>query len=219
MADEHEGPRRAKPALPAMPPFRGPLGVPARSSQNNGATPDSRKAPPPFLGTRPAGGQTRATTDASLETASAPMTVESPMMEIAPPSESTSSATDLPWLDTSTDADTPPAREVIAASPEAIPFPPYEHAVPDDAAPAETAQALAGLPYFDGDGDQHERGDQTPIRASGKMHRIEFDLASVLERIADRVRTGSLVVPDVDPLAGEGAALAAVLAALLRHRG
>jgi hypothetical protein len=140
----------------------------------------------------------------------APSAPTSASAEIAIPATS-----DLPWLDTS--AVDAPANASTSAT-EAIPFPPFDTTPSEPAAPEEAAQALAGLPYFDGDGDKHEDGSPPSMRASGRMHRIEGDPASVLERVAARVRNGELPVPDVDPLDGEAAILASVLAALLRRR-
>jgi hypothetical protein len=88
----------------------------------------------------------------------------------------------------------------------------------DVAAPEEAAQALSGLPYIDQTGEEHRPEPAPRPRASGRMHRIDFDVAGVLEGIAERVRAGEIDVGSVDPAAGEAAALASVLAALLRQR-
>jgi hypothetical protein len=89
----------------------------------------------------------------------------------------------------------------------------------EDAAPEEAAQALSGLPFFDESGEAHKAEAQPHAsRLSGKMHRIDFDAAALLESVAARVRSGDIDVGPVDPAAGEAAALASVLAALLRQR-
>jgi len=89
----------------------------------------------------------------------------------------------------------------------------------DDAGPEEAAQALSGLPYIDDSGEAHAPGNAPTLpRLSGKVHRIDFDVAGMLESIAARVRAGDIDVGAVDPGAGEAAALASVLAALLRQR-
>lgn len=216
MADEQDSPKRARPAPPAIPPFRGTPGVPPRPSMAPSGTGALRRAPAPFVGTRTAAGQAApAPNDAAVAElpsveAIAPAAPHARAPEAATPDgvDIPSTPNDLPWLDTSA-SDVPPPSE-------ALPFPPYAQSS-KEAVLEETKHALEGLPYFDVDGDVHEKGD--PVRASGTMHRVEFDIAGILDRIASRVRSGDLVVPDVDPLAGEGAALAAVLAALLRHRG
>ena len=228
-----------------MPPFKGPAGGPSRVSQPS-ASPDARKVPPPFIGARPASGARKAPNDEvemapapaldlhqspppqppTAETRSEPVEVggashdgerktlrtmaEQPALQRDSAAENSSAPVELPWLDTS---------NATAPSAEAIPFPPFDRTPSEAAEPEEAAQALAGLPYFDGDGGAHKDGEPPTLRASGRMHRIESDPASVLERIAARVRTGELSVPSVDPLDGEAATLAAVLTALLRHRG
>jgi hypothetical protein len=89
-----------------------------------------------------------------------------------------------------------------------------------DAAPEEAAQALSGLPFIDESGAEHEAQARPAVmRPSGKVHRVGFDVATVLESVAAQIRAGNLEVPDVDPTAGDAAALATVLAALLRQRG
>lgn len=208
MADQQDSSARARPAPPAAPPFRGPA---ARSPLPSAGAPMARKAPPPFVGSRPATSQLRPAADTPAEApVSAAATPPPNDLPSGPSGDVVQTVVNLPWLDTSVGETAPPT--------DVLPFPPFEHAATDDAAPEESAQALAGIPYFDVDGDQHVAGEQPASRASGKMHRVEFDVATVLERVASRVRSGELVVPNVDPFAGEGAALAAVLAALLRHR-
>lgn len=250
MADEHESSRRARPAMPALPPFRGPAGAPARPPLPPVPSPDHRKAPPPFIGARPTNGSRPAPNGhgdrpplSSAPQLDAPVlsrVVSKPSalpdavgqgigraipqresLEQRPNSAATreeaadSGSADLPWLDTS-GAGTPVLQSPTSS--DAIPFPPFDATPSEVAAPEEAAQALAGLPYFDGDGDKHEEGSPPSLRASGRMHRIEADPASVLERVAARVRNGELLVPDVDPLDGDAATMAAVLAALLKRR-
>ena len=238
MADEQDNPKRPRPASPAIPPFRG--GAQRAPSSLGGG-----KSAPPFVGSRPANSPPRSPNDpAAAESGTAsparPASRPAPVpadpdhrsrlqpetwgtyqppaqsrtvrdAHPAPPVESQQPSAELPWLDTS--AGEPPAT----AHP--LPFPPFDAGPGEAAGPEETAQALAGLPYFDGDGDQHSGREPVAARGSGKMHRVEFDVADILERIASRIRDGDLAVTNVDPVAGEGAALAAVLAALLRQRG
>lgn len=247
MADEHESPKRARPVMPAMPPFRGPGAAPLRAPLPLVPPADHRKAPPPFVGAKPSNGARPApnaedvssepTQDtlpvanvaAPLPFPPSPAKLHDPTQHVGgvpdalgdrnleapqPPAYSDQpprANTDLPWLDTSTAQ--PPAAV------ESIPFPPFDTTSSEPAAPEEAAQALAGLPYFDGDGDKHEEGSPPSLRASGRMHRVESDPAGALERIAARVRSGELSVPNLDPLDGDAATLAAVLSALLRRRG
>ncbi|HWE42738.1 MAG TPA: hypothetical protein VG432_09540 [Gemmatimonadaceae bacterium] len=129
-------------------------------------------------------------------------------------SEAVAATEAMPWLfaDPGT-ADRRPTPGVP------LPIVPNAIAPGDDAEPAEAAQALSGLPFFDGSGAEHTPDAQPLLpRLSGKMHRIDFDVAGVLESVAARVRAGEIDVGTVDPGAGEAAALASVLAALLRQR-
>lgn len=236
MADEQDGPKRPLPGARAIPPFRRPGAQPHAPAPLG----EGRKSAPPFIGARPAATPPRSPNDmAAREPAASPARPASrpptapadadrlhlepeawgayqppgqsrPAVNAQPEAaaEHPQPSAELPWLDVS--AEQPPANPHS--------FPPFDAGAGEDARPEETAQALAGLPYFDGDGDRHT-GNEPTARSSGKMHRVEFDLADVLERIAKRIRDGGLAVPDVDPLAGEGAAVAAVLAAMLRQRG
>jgi hypothetical protein len=113
-----------------------------------------------------------------------------------------------------------PPSAAVTEVPEgaALPFPPFDSTAGVDAQPHEAAQALEGIPYFDAGGGQHAVPDAVAPRTSGRMHRVEFNLADVLERLASQLRNGDITVPDVDPLAGDAAALAALLASLLRQR-
>ncbi|NUQ91924.1 MAG: hypothetical protein HOQ26_03305 [Gemmatimonadaceae bacterium] len=87
----------------------------------------------------------------------------------------------------------------------------------EDAAPEEAASALAGLPYFDDTGSEHTAdAPSAPARTSGKVHRVGFDPAGVLESIAGRIRSGALALGDIDPQGSDEATLASILAALLR---
>ena len=238
MADEQDSPKRPLPAAPAIPPFRRP-GVQPHAPSPLGET---RRSAPPFVGARPAASPPRVPNDsAARDSAALPARPASPPPAAPldgerlhlepeawgayqppvqarpaasalsePPAESQPPSAELPWLDVS--------AEQVPGNAPTLPFPPFDAGTGEEARPEETAQALAGLPYFDGEGDRHTGHEPAP-RSSGKMHRVEFDLADVMERIARRIRDGGLAVPNVDPLAGEEAALAAVLAAMLRQRG
>ena len=238
MADEQDSPKRPLPGAPAIPPFRRP-GVQPHAPSPLGET---RKSAPPFVGVRPAASPPRLPNDSAARESAAALParptsrptaapVDSERLHLEPeawgayqppaqsrpavrpqpeaPGESQQPSPELPWLDVS--------AAQVPGNAQSLPFPPFDAGAGEDARPEETAQALAGLPYFDGEGDRHTGHEPAP-RSSGRMHRVEFDLADVLERVARRIRDGGLAVPNVDPLAGEGAALAAVLAAMLRHR-
>ena len=238
MADEQNSPKRPLPGAPAIPPFRRPGAQPHAPSPLG----ETRKSAPPFVGARPASSPARLPNDsAARESAGAlparpasrpaaapvdgerlrlepeawgayqPPAQTPPAVPAQPeaPAEPQEPSAELPWLDVS--------AAQVSGNAQSLPFPPFDAGIGEDARPEETAQALAGLPYFDGEGGRHTGNEPGP-RSSGRMHRVEFDLADVLERVAKRIRDGGLAVPNVDPLAGEGAALAAVLAAMLRHR-
>lgn len=147
--------------------------------------------------------------------APAPVAAISPELE-SPRAEAIAATEAMPWLfaDPAT-ADRRPTPVAPLAGIASSMMP-----TGDVAAPEEAAQALSGLPFIDESGAQHEAQLHPPVlRPSGKVHRVDFDVAAVLESVAARVRAGALDVRDVDPAAGEAAALATVLAALLRQRG
>ncbi|MFL5561193.1 MAG: hypothetical protein ACJ79K_06960 [Gemmatimonadaceae bacterium] len=204
MPDEKDSAPRARPFTPPLPPYRGP--APAARAPINPLTPPESKRGALFVGTR---------------TPSKPAIPEQAPVDIAAlapdrvPNAALAATEAMPWLFADPQsAETPPAH------PDPLPGILGSH-VPsgDDAAPEEAAQALSGLPYIDQTGEAHqaEAVHATP-RLSGKMHRIDFDVAGILEGIAARVRAGDIDVGHVDAGAGEAAALASVLAALLHQR-
>lgn len=229
MSDEKDSAPRARPFTPPLPPFRGPAPV-ARAPLNPLTPPESRRSAL-FIGTR-SPSKTQAVDEEPVDVALLAPSDEQPV------AESPSAAAPVPQSETVDGADA--ARAHAIAATEAMPWlfadprtadakhtPPEPLAgilsshIPagDVAAPEEAAQALSGLPYIDQTGEEHQP-EQSPVvpRPSGRMHRIDFDVAGILERIAERVRAGEIDVGAVDPAAGEAAALASVLAALLRHR-
>jgi len=229
MADEKDSAPRARPFTPPLPPFRGPATA-ARPPVIPLTPPESRRGSL-FIGTRTpsksAEPQPDAIEIAQLAPDAEPAVVEAParaaeaLGSAEPPtavdaarSEAVAATEAMPWLfaDPST-ADRRPTPGVP------LPVVPNSIAAGDDAEPAEAAQALSGLPFFDESGAEHKPESQPQLpRLSGKMHRIDFDVAGVLESVAARVRAGEIDVGTVDPGAGEAAALASVLAALLRQR-
>lgn len=86
-----------------------------------------------------------------------------------------------------------------------------------EARDSATAQPVAGLPYFDDAGQPHG-AVQSPVAPATESSESQLHAATVLERVAARIRAGRLAVDGVDAAAGDPAALAAVLASLLRHQ-
>ena len=238
MPDEKDSAPRARPFTPPLPPYRGP--APAARAPINPLTPPESKRGALFVGTRtpskPAAPEQTPVDIAALapdpvpnaapaELGGTPATaLASQFAEQSPPSsqeggsargQAIAAAEAMPWLF----AD-PQCADAPQPHPEPLPGILGSHIPPgDDAAPEEAAQALSGLPYIDQTGEEHqaETVPATP-RLSGKMHRIDFDVAGILEGLAARIRAGDIDVGSVDAGAGEAAALASVLAALLHHR-
>lgn len=217
MADQSDNAQRPRPFVPPVRPFGGPA-APARPSLTPLTPPDGARPPAPFVARRPA----------------KPVDDPSATMQAAPPeAPAPGPAADLPLLvdesATPAAASTAPTLAPAAAprddahlyghDPFAAAAPPAPRAeIPgEDAAPEEAATALAGLPYFDDTGSAHapEEG-AVPPRTSGKVHRVGFDPAQVLESIALRIRSGALQLPELDPHSTDEATLASVLTALLR---
>ena len=228
MADEKDSAPRARPFTPPLPPFRGPATA-ARPSVSPLTPPESRRGSL-FIGTRTPSKSAEPQPDAvdiaqlapdvdAAAAAPAPAVeaLGSPEQPASPEptrSEAVAATEAMPWLfaDPTTADRRPTPGAPLSVISNSI-------AAGDDAEPAEAAQALSGLPFFDESGAEHKPEAQPPLpRLSGKMHRIDFDVAGVLESVAARVRAGEIDVGTVDPAAGEGAALASVLAALLRQR-
>lgn len=222
MADEKDSAPRARPFTPPLPPFRGPAAAP-RPPVNPLTPPEARRGSL-FIGTRSPSQTAAAPVAEPLDIALlAPEPSAAPAPEgasqLPPLGESDSTRAEaiaateaMPWLF----AD--PAAPVRQPTPIA-PLPtidPAQTVRGEDAAPEEAAQALSGLPFFDESGAEHQAAPN--VRLSGKMHRVDFDVAGVLESIASRVRAGEIDISQVDPAAGEAATLATVLAALLRQR-
>lgn len=229
MADEKDSAPRPRPFTPPLPPFRGPATA-ARAPLNPLTPPESRRGSL-FIGTR--------TPSKSAE----PQPDAIDIAQLAPEPEVAAHAPSAPAIEAlgspAQPAGAESARSEAVAATEAMPWlfadpatadrrptpgaplPVISNAIAagDDAEPGEAAQALSGLPFFDESGAEHEPESPPQLpRLSGKMHRIDFDVATVLESVAARVRSGDIDVGSVDPGAGEAAALASVLAALLRQR-
>lgn len=226
MADEKDSAPRARPFTPPLPPFRGPAsgGRPPVSP----LTPPEAKRGALFVGTRSPSKVAvepqaepidiaQLVGEAAVPETAAPATVEAMSGELESPRAEAIAATEaMPWL--FADPATADRRPTPVAPLAGIASSLMPHG--EVAAPEEAAQALSGLPFIDESGAQHEAQLHPPVlRPSGKVHRVDFDVATVLESVAARVRAGALDVRDVDPAAGEAAALATVLAALLRQRG
>lgn len=96
--------------------------------------------------------------------------------------------------------------------------PPAPERTPDQLPVASPdSPPLAGLPYFDDTGHPHG-AVQSPAPASSGEALPALGAAGALERVAGRIRAGSLLVPGLSAEAGEAETLAAVLASMLRDR-
>lgn len=220
MPDQRDGAQRPKPFAPPVAPFRGPATA-ARPTLTPLSPPVGNRPPAPVVARR----STRV-----AEQPAAPATVTSPV-RVAAPEHPTAPAMSAPQP-------APQAAPASAAtgdahlyghdpfaSPQpAVATPPFLRAareVPgEDARPEETAHALAGLPFIDPAGAEHKgEAPSERKRTPGKLHRVGFDPAAVLESIAGRVRSGAIAPGALAPTSSDAAVLAAVLAALLREDG
>ena len=225
MADEKDSAPRARPFTPPLPPFRGPAAA-ARPPINPLTPPEGRRGSL-FIGTRTpskSGGSQPETIDIAAlapdpvlpPPAPEPEALGSVETGATEParSEAVAATEAMPWLfaDPATADRRPTPGAPLSVITNAI-------SAGDEAAPEEAAQALSGLPYFDQSGEAHKPEPEPQLpRLSGRMHRIEFDAAGILESIATRIRAGDIEVGPLDPGASDAAALATVLAALLRQR-
>lgn len=228
MSDEKDSAPRTRPFTPPLPPFRGPST--ARPALNP-LTPPQAKRGALFIGTRAPSKAAvaepepidvaRLAPDADDTHASALAIDQTPVEAAAAagPEDSRAqaiAATEaMPWL--FADPRIADAKHTPPAPVEGIVngHMPEAHVAGSD----EAAHALSGLPYIDQRGEEHQ-AEPTPSlpRPSGRIHRIDFDVADILDQVAERVRAGEIDVTLVDPSAGDAAALAGVLAALLRQR-
>ena len=222
MPDQHDSAQRPRPFAPPVPPFRGPATA-ARPALTPLSQPNGSRPPAPFVARRAA----RVEDEPDAVTA-VPPTIAAVATDAAPahepqtpPAALTASApvpapAPQPGADAHLYGHDPfrvPTPVHVPARVEALPTP----MTAPEADAEDAATALAGLPYFDDTGSEHQPGAQrAPSEVSGKVHRVEFDPAAVLESIAGRIRGGLLALPDLDPLASDEATLAAILCALLR---
>lgn len=217
MPDQHDSAQRPRPFVPPAPPFRGPAGA-GRPPLTPAAAPNGARPPAPFVARRPAKPDEQA--EASPAAGVSAASEAAPARELAAPTALAESQRPVPVSAPRSDA------HLYGHDPFRTPTPvhvqPRVESLPVsapgvDAAPKEAATALAGLPYFDDSGSAHQpSAERAPAPTSGKMHRVEFDPAAVLESIAGRIRSGVIMLPDLDPLASDEATLAAILSALLR---
>lgn len=221
MSDEIPLPR-ARPAAPAIPPFRGhaPAARPALVPK----VPAARRGAPPVVAVRPA--KTEADTLSRPEaavgmpdvesTAQAPapapaappsLVLEPPGAEVMPPT-----AHQIAEPTSETFAVAAPAHESRGPHAPAIAKPGSRESSADTA----DAEPLAGLPYFDDVGQPHGAVQSPVSDAPTVRDDAGLGTALVLERIAARIRAGALSVSLADGEAGEAETLAAVLAGMLR---
>ena len=213
MPDEQNPIQRARPAAPAIPPFRGhaPAVRPALAPKAPGAG----RGAPPVVAVRPAKTVAVAEQPAG-ETATeggvvAPPEPHVPALVLEPPGAEVMPPRDAPQ---------PLAPAASSLAPEEW----GSYAPPRAASGASEqpdqdagAQPLAGLPYFDDAGHPHG-AVQSPAAAPAEAADAGQHTAIVLERIAARVRAGTLAVPASDASTSEAAILAAVLASMLRQQ-
>ena len=225
MADQHDSAQRPRPFAPPVPPFRGPATA-ARPALNPLSPPNGSRPPAPFVARRAAKVEEEPDSGPAVPPAIAAIPAvamnEAPAVEPRTP----------PAVPTVPAAAPPPAPQpgadahLYGHDPFRVPTPVHAQArvealptpaTAPDADSEDAATALAGLPYFDDNGSEHRPDAQgAPPQVSGKVHRVEFDPAAVLESIAVRIRSGLLALPDLNPLASDEATLAAILSALLR---
>lgn len=234
MADEHDLP--PKPSRAAPPPFAGPPRTGALAPKTRADRPTLPPFSPPFVKrpspsvpvVREEEGRTTSAAPARASTPSVPSWLDEEPNEAAPagaemnvgwvnpdqpavhaPSQA---ATGIEWLDS-------PVPETAASTARSQPSaedvddvfgwdPAEERAGALDATPAAaTLEALKELEPWALPGVE-------PSASTSE------DVATALERVAARIRSGDLLVPGASPLATDEAALAAALAALLqRARG
>lgn len=226
--DESSKSRNAAPPF-AGPPRSGPLSVPTRPARPTlpPFSPPFVRRPSPAVAPTPVVPELPAEPVSSIDTsvsepAVAPNETRAPALEDAgaeppgvtwidpdagPPAAPEQAATGIEWLDTPAPAAATSDAASTADDDDVFGWDPAEEAVTsvNSAPSAESLDALKEL---------------EPWALAGVEAPTSQDVASVLERIAARVRSGDLIVPSAESLATDEAALAAVLAALLqRSRG
>ena len=235
MADQHDRPR--KPNRAAPPPFIGPPRGGALAPRTRVDRPTLPPFSPPFVKRpSPVVQEPASPRDSSPpQAAPAPAETSAPAWLDAVPNEQSASppapevgiewvnpdqpsvvappqaATGIEWLDSPAPADEPPAASRAHATEDDDPFgwdPAEERAGALDTAP--TGGSLEALKEL----------EPWALPGSEPAASSSDDVASALERIAARVRSGELFVPSALTASSEEAVLAAVLAALLqRARG
>ena len=218
MPDEQNPLQRARPAAPAMPPFRGhaPAVRPASASK----APGSGRVARPVIAVRPAKAQQAELPEPAAAEILPLVSVEAPPAQ--PPERSEPALILEP-----PGAEVMPSHATSVLPPGPLPTlapeawgtyaPPAEAPVPaGDAEGTAAAAPLIGLPDFDDAGQPHG-AVQSPVVPAVEASTSQRHAAAVLERIAANIRAGTLAVDGVDPAATDPAALAAVLASLLRE--
>lgn len=219
MADEQNPIQRARPAAPAIPPFRGhaPAVRPALAPKTTG----NGRGAPPVVAVRPAKSQAAAVAEqpagepttavAVAAPLVAPPDPQIPALVLEPPGAEVMPPRDAPQLPAPAASSLAPEEWSSYAPPAVGPGVSGQHE--QDAG----AHSLAGLPYFDDAGHAHG-AVQSPVASPAEEADAGQLTASALERIAARIRAGTLVVPASDPSTSEAAILAAVLASMLRQQ-
>lgn len=200
MADEQNPIQRARPAAPAIPPFRGhaPAVRPALAPK----APGNGRGAPPVVAIRPAKTQAAAVAEPPASGTAADIAVASPLVASPEPQ--------LPALllePPGAEVMPPPRKGPQLSAPVMSPEPQRDAG----------AQPLAGLPYIDAAGYAHGAA-RSPVAPPAEAAHAGEQIAIALERIAARIRAGTLLVPSSDPSTSEAATLAAVLASMLRQQ-
>lgn len=237
MADDKDSAPRVRPFTPPLPPFRG--SATALRPPIKPITPPDGKRGALFIGTRapstPVADATPAVIDiatlasvpAEKAHASATMhTAQLPEMpdrsaDWAPAAQPDTQRADviaateaMPWLF----AD-PGASQPVNVDPADADLHAPEQSSLEGIAPERGPSSPDGSHYLDaGDAARDSQQTWNAEHSPGAAQAADVYVATVLESMVARVRVGDIDVSSVDPKAGEAAALAAVLAALLRQR-
>jgi hypothetical protein len=235
MADQHD--HSPKPTRAAPPPFMGPPRAGALTPKTRSDRPTLPPFSPPFV-KRPSPGvrQVNDPTDRGASTGmppsaatetSGPAWLDAPPNEAAPTTSSDAVA-GIAWVNPDEPAVTPPPQAATGIEWLDSPAPESGSSPPSSSSAADVDDVFGWDPAEERAGAL----DRAPLSASlDALKELEpwalpgaepsaassDDVASTLERVAGRVRSGDLFVPGALGAASEEAVLAAVLAALLQR--
>ncbi len=233
MADQHDHP--PKPTRAAPPPFVGPPRAGALAPTPRLDRPTLPPFSPPFVKRpSPVVRQVAEQTDpvANTPTATAPAEVSAPAwLDSAPnetPASAPSSDVGITWVNPDEPAVVPPAQAATgiewldtpapeASAPTAARARTDEEEDPFGWDPAEERAGALDTAPTSGSLDALKELEPWALPGAEPAASSSDDVASALERIAARVRSGELFVPTALSASSEEAVLAAVLAALLQR--